>query len=95
MTFLNFQIITIIQSLPMLTIMSIMKIQEEVKYLGSVYYNEYQCIVSAINQIDYDPSMHTNDNFKTLCTTNNWRFKCYVCDSHKTRQYSDLSAGET
>ena len=40
------------------------KIQEENKYVGSVCYAIYQHYLSTIDHLDYNPSMHVENDLK-------------------------------
>ena len=71
------------------------KIQEEAKYLGTVYYAVYQCFLSATDSPDYHPSMHTDKSPKSSHKANNQRYKRKACHSCQTREYVDHSADET
>ena len=49
------------------------KVQEEIKYPGSVYYTIYQHILSTVDNLDFHSSMDADDNL--VYETKTWRFK--------------------
>ena len=58
---------------------------QDVKYLGSDYYAIYKCFLSAKDNLDYHPSMHTENDPNTSCKTSSPGFKRNAYNSHNAR----------
>ena len=69
-------------------------IQEEVEYLGHIYYAEYKCFLCAIDHMDYHPSVHVKSDPKAFHTTNHRRSKRETYHFCTIRQYFNLSTDE-
>ena len=57
-----------------------------------MYFAIYQCFLSAVDHLEYHPSMHGENDPKALHKTSNSRFKTNVYNSHEARQYAVLNA---
>ena len=64
------------------------------EYLGCIYYVVSEHFFSAIDHLNYHPSMDVDPNSQSSKSTKCHRFRRRACPSCKIRKYFGLSADE-